>query len=137
MTALQGRSTDFLTMPDGRKISGPSLTLVIADVCELQHMQIVQDSVDHLTLRVVPGGAWDMSVEERLRQRLSLYLDPRVKVTVERVSELQIAASGKHRFVINKISPVSVESGVARLVFPATSIPPRFCLLSIVRLMPV
>lgn len=114
MTALQGRSTDFLTMPDGRKISGPSLTLVIADVGELQHMQIVQDSLDHVTLRVVPGRTWDVSVEERLRQRLSLYLDPQVKVTVERVSELQIAASGKHRFVINKVSPATVDSGVAR-----------------------
>ena len=114
MTALQGRSTDFLTMPDGRKISGPSLTLVIADVCELQHMQIVQNAPDHITLRVVPGRNWETGVEERLRQRLALYLDPRMRLTVEKCSELQIAASGKHRFVINEVSPVAAGSGAAK-----------------------
>jgi len=102
---LQGRSTDFLIMPSGRKVSGPSLTLVIADVAELQHMQIVQDAAEHIILRVVPGKGWSTSVEDTLRKRLALYLEPGVRADVEICTELEISASGKHRFVINRLKP--------------------------------
>jgi phenylacetate-CoA ligase len=102
---LQGRSTDFLIMPSGRKVSGPSLTLVIADVAELQHMQIVQDAADHIILRCVPGKGWSTSVEDTLRRRLGLYVDPGVQTDIEICTELEISASGKHRFVINRLKP--------------------------------
>ncbi len=104
LSALEGRSTDFLEMPDGRKISGPSLTLVVADVAEVQHVQIVQESATNITLRVVPGLKWEPSVATELLKRMALYLDPRITVAIELCDEMLISASGKHRFVINKMA---------------------------------
>ncbi|MEO6119996.1 MAG: hypothetical protein ABIP12_04835 [Terriglobales bacterium] len=101
---LQGRLTDFLVMPDGRQISGVALlTCVFADVSELQHVQIVQDTRDEVKLRIVPGVSYEPSVEKRLRERLQHYLQSDVRVSVELCDEVEISASGKRRFVINRI----------------------------------
>ena len=102
---LQGRLTDFLEMPDGRQISGVALlTWVFADVSELQHVQIVQDTRDEVKLKIVPGRTYEPSVEKRLRERLQHYLQSDVRVLVELCDEVEISASGKRRFVINRIS---------------------------------
>lgn len=103
---LQGRLTDFLVMPDGRQISGVALlTWVFADIGELQHVQIIQDAVDEVRLKIVPGRSYDPTVEQRLRDRLKNYLQAAVRVSVELCDEVEISASGKRRFVINRISP--------------------------------
>ncbi len=107
LEALQGRLTDFLIMPDGRQLSGVALlTWVFADVSELQHVQIVQDTRDEVKLKIVPGKSYDPSVEKRLRDRLQHYLQAEVRVTVELCDEVEISASGKRRFVVNNIPNV-------------------------------
>ncbi len=103
---LQGRLTDFLIMPDGRQISGVALlTWVFADVSELQHVQIVQDTRAEVKLKIVPGPAYEPAVEQRLRDRLQHYLQSDVRVSVELCDEVEISKSGKRRFVINNIVP--------------------------------
>lgn len=102
---LQGRLTDFLVMPDGKKVSGVALlTWVFADMRGLQHVQLVQERRDAVTMRVVPGPHYDETVERTLLERFAHFLDPRVAVNVERCGEVEISAtSGKRRFVINRI----------------------------------
>jgi phenylacetate-CoA ligase len=101
---LQGRLTDFLVMPDGRQISGVALlTWVFADIRELQHVQIIQDSRDEVKLKIVPGPTYSQTVEGRLRDRLRHYLHSEVKISVELCDEVEISASGKRRFVINRL----------------------------------
>lgn len=101
---LQGRLTDFLVMPDGSYVSGVALlTWVFADVKELQHVQIVQDAYDRITLRIVPKPSWDASVEKMLRERFARYLHPDVKIVIEQCANVEMAVSGKRRFVINQI----------------------------------
>lgn len=101
---LQGRLTDFLVMPDGRQLSGVALlTWVFADVSELQHVQLIQDTPDEVKMKIVPGRSYAPEVEHRLRERLRHYLQADVRVTVELCDEVEISASGKRRFVINRI----------------------------------
>ena len=101
---LQGRLTDFLVMPDGRQISGVALlTWVFADVSELQHVQLLQDTREEVKMKIVPGKSYAPSVEQRLRDRLQHYLPSEVRISVELCDEVEISASGKRRFVINRI----------------------------------
>jgi hypothetical protein len=79
------------------------LTWVFADVKELSHVQLVQDAVDEVLLRIVPGAGYDPSVEKLLRERLMRYLYPAVTIKTELVDDLVLASSGKRRFVINRI----------------------------------
>ena len=106
---VQGRTTDFLVLDDGRSISGPALTLVVADMEDVRQVQFVQKGPAQVTLRVVPGRAYGAATVEELRRRLGLYLNARTMLDIEAVESIQSEASGKYRFVINE----SAESGVA------------------------
>ena len=103
LAEVRGRTTDFLIMPDGTQISGPALTLVIADMPQVRQVQFVQSSANRVVLRAVPGPGYSELTRSELRQRLSLYLQNRVDLTIEEVQEIRSAPSGKYRFVINEV----------------------------------
>lgn len=100
---VQGRITDFLTLTDGRKISGPSLTLVVADMADVAQVQFVQKKIDAIVLRVVPGRGYGESTRNELRKRLDLYLKGLAVMDIEETESIQSEASGKYRFVINEM----------------------------------
>ncbi len=100
---VQGRVTDFLILPDGRRISGPALTLVVADMSEVRQVQFVQPSLYSIILRVVPGSGYGVQTGQELRKRLSHYLDRSVTLSVTEVERIATEASGKHRFVISDL----------------------------------
>jgi phenylacetate-coenzyme A ligase PaaK-like adenylate-forming protein len=99
---LQGRITDFLVLRDGRRVSGPSLTLVVADIPEVRQVQFVQKSLDRVTLRVVPGNGYGSNTAAELQRRLLLYLDGLACMEIEEVKSIPSLASGKYRFVVNE-----------------------------------
>lgn len=100
---VQGRITDFLTLADGRKISGPSLTLVVADMPDVQQVQFVQKKIDSIVLRVVPGRGYGDSTRQELRKRLGLYLQGVAIMDIEETQNIQSETSGKYRFVVNEM----------------------------------
>lgn len=100
---VQGRITDFLTLSDGRKISGPSLTLVVADMPDVQQVQFVQKKIDAVTLRVVPGKGYGDTTRAELRKRLGLYLQGLAIMDIEETQNIQSETSGKYRFVVNEM----------------------------------
>jgi len=98
---VRGRTTDFLIMPDGSRISGPSLTLVVADMSEVSQVQFVQNSEQSITLRVVPGVGYGEATRAELRKRLDLYLRGRAALDIQEAPPIASEASGKYRFVVN------------------------------------
>lgn len=100
---VQGRITDFLTLADGRKISGPSLTLVVADMPDVQQVQFVQKDVNSIVLRVVPGQGYGEATRSELRKRLGLYLQSVAIMEIEETMNIQSETSGKYRFVVNEM----------------------------------
>lgn len=101
---IQGRTTDFIFLKDGRSVSGPALTLVVSDMKEVRQVQFVQDRLEHVTLRVVPGKAYDSNTEAELRRRLGLYLQGAAEMTIASVDTIASEASGKYRFVVSKLA---------------------------------
>jgi phenylacetate-CoA ligase len=110
---LQGRITDFLILPDGRKVSGPSLTLVISDMSDVRQVQFVQKSRDAVTLRVVRGNGYGPETAAELQRRLSLYLQGVERMEIEEVESIPSMASGKHPFVVNEFQSQTVGAGDA------------------------
>ena len=99
---VQGRITDFLVLADGRHISGPALTLVVADMAEVRQVQFVQKSPEFIVLRVVPGRNYGSDTVQELRRRLDYYLDHSATVAIEEANHIASEISGKYRFVINE-----------------------------------
>jgi phenylacetate-CoA ligase len=96
---IEGRITDFLLMPDKRKISGPSLTLVVGDMPDVRQVQFVQRGPAKITLRVVPGPGYGSDTVMELRRRLDPYLRGMAELTIVSVDEIPKESSGKYRFV--------------------------------------
>ena len=100
---VHGRTTDFLELSDGSRISGPALTLVVADMADVRQVQFVQHGLTEIDLRVVPGRGYGEHTRSELRKRMSLYLGRLVNLKVEETSSIVSEGSGKYRFVISHL----------------------------------
>jgi phenylacetate-CoA ligase len=105
---VQGRITDFLLLQGGQRISGPALTLTVADMPDVRQIQFLQKSLQAIILRVVPGKNYGPHTEEELRRRLNLYLKGLTSLHVETVERITSERSGKYRFVINEVDRISL-----------------------------
>src|SRR5881227_1391792 len=94
---IQGRTTDFLELSDGRRISGPALTLVVADMPDVRQVQFVQHGLTQIELRVVPGKGYGEHTKAELRKRLSLYIGQLAQLKLSETSVIASESSGKYR----------------------------------------
>ena len=99
LARVEGRITDFLLLPDHRKVSGPSLTLVVSDMADVRQVQFLQSRPDKITLKVVPGNGYGENTAAELRRRLDPYLRGTVDLAIVCVDSIPLEASGKYRFV--------------------------------------
>jgi phenylacetate-CoA ligase len=101
---VQGRTTDFLILSDGRQISGPALTLVVSDMADVRQVQFEQRTPELVVLRVVPGKNFGPSTEQELRKRIGMYLGDGAALQIEQTDSIQSEISGKYRFVVRDSS---------------------------------
>ena len=101
LSALEGRTTDFVVAADGTVLHGLALIYVLRDLAGVQSFKIIQH--DRWSVQVLlvtePGFAPDApsQIVERFRQRLG----DTVAVTVERVATIAPEKSGKFRYVVS------------------------------------
>jgi len=98
---IEGRLDDVIVTPDGRRV-GRMDPVFKADL-SIREAQIVQEEVDLVLVRVVPGVEFGERQKEELKQRVRLRLGEQVRVEVERVKEIERTANGKFRAVVSKI----------------------------------
>ncbi len=100
---IQGRSTDFVVAQDGTVMHGLSLIYVLRDLPSVQGFKIVQTSLDHTLVQVVPGPGFDAEQERSIVNGLRRRLGAGVQVSVERVAAIAPEKSGKFRYVISHV----------------------------------
>lgn len=98
---IEGRLDDVIVTPDGRRV-GRMDPVFKADL-SIREAQIVQEQVDLVRVRVVPGAEFGARQEEELKQRVRLRLGESMRVEVERVKGIERTANGKFRAVISKV----------------------------------
>jgi phenylacetate-CoA ligase len=107
---VEGREADYVVTPCGRLISGISLTENFAVMVPgLEQVQIVQEAIDRLRLRIVRGADFGPRSEACIRSLVAERFGPGVAYECEYVGRIPQEPSGKYRFCISK---------VARPVFP-------------------
>ncbi len=104
MESVQGRIADYVVTPEGEFVSGISLTENFAMHLDgVKQVQIVQERLDHLLVRLVRGDDYTDGVLERLSELVSVRFGPRMGHAVEFVKAIEPESSGKYRFCISRL----------------------------------
>jgi len=104
MEQVTGRVADFLIKPDGSRVAGVSLIEnTLTDIPGIRQMQIVQEAIDDILLRIVPGDDCTPETSDRLLRYFQNLFGEMVRFNIENVAELKPESSGKYRFSICKV----------------------------------
>jgi phenylacetate-CoA ligase len=99
MEKVTGRTADFLVRTDGGLVAGVSLVeRTLTKIRGIEQMQIVQDDIHRITVRVVRDGAYDRKSEEELLDEFRSVFGPLVQIEVHYLERLPQSPSGKYRF---------------------------------------
>lgn len=102
--AIEGRVADFVMTPDGKYISGISLTENFAlQIPDVKQMQIVQERIDLLVFRIVKGEKYNEKTIDEINRLVQERFGPNMHYELEYVETIQSEDSGKYRFCISKI----------------------------------
>jgi phenylacetate-CoA ligase len=104
---VTGRITDFILLPDGSMVSGPSLTLLISQTPEVRQAQFIQHSLTEIELKLVPNSTYGEATAASLIERLRPYFRDQVNIRIVPVEKIPMETSGKYRFVIRAFQPTA------------------------------
>jgi phenylacetate-CoA ligase len=101
---IEGRSTDFIVAADGTVMHGLALIYVVRDLPGIAAFKIVQESLDHTRVLVVPGAGYEAANVQAIEHGIGRRLGAGVRVEVSEVAEIPSEKSGKFRYVVSRVA---------------------------------
>ena len=102
---VEGRDADYVVTPAGRLISGISLTENFAVLIHgAAQVQLIQEEVTHLRVRMVRGDEFDTTSEQQVKQLVLDTFGPTMRYDLEFVDMIPQEPSGKYRFCVSKVA---------------------------------
>jgi phenylacetate-CoA ligase len=102
---VSGRVTDFIVTPEGKLVSGASLTIyLITDIPGIRQVQIIQDTQRHLWFKLVRDGAFTEESMRKFDKKIRQFLGNSLSLDFEFVTEIPREPSGKYRFSISRVA---------------------------------
>jgi phenylacetate-CoA ligase len=98
---VTGRSLDVIETVDGRHVPGEFFPHLLKDIAPLWRFQVVQESPEKVTLKVVLRGEWPAAQRSQIEQEIREVLGPGTAFSIEPVSDIPLTAAGKLRVVVN------------------------------------
>ena len=111
LAEVQGRSTDFVVARDGTVMHGLALIYTLRELAGVEHFRIEQRSLDLTVVQVVAGPAFDDAARARIQRDFKARLGAVVEVRIESVAAIAPEASGKHRYVLSRVTPTGAATG--------------------------
>lgn len=103
MRNIQGRSTDFIVTPDGRRQHALSVIYVVRDIVGVEQFKILQEAVDDVRVLLVINENFPADGDARIVAGFHKRMGEGVRVSVEHVADIPREASGKYRYVVSKV----------------------------------
>ena len=104
LRAVDGRQTDFLMTSTGRVLHALSIIYILREMPRIRQFRVLQKSVEHVVVSIVPELAFSVADEIALVARVHGLLGPDVHVDVERVPAIATTTSGKFRYVESNVA---------------------------------
>lgn len=99
---IQGRTTDFVVAGDGTIMHGLALIYVVRDVPGISKFKIVQESIEHTRVFLVPDSRFEPESIHMIKRGFIDRLGSGVQVDVETVDHIPAESSGKFRYIVSK-----------------------------------
>ena len=103
MGQIEGRRSDFLVAASGKLVHGEYYTHLFYGFPAIRKFQLVQGSMDLVTLKLVLGEPLPEAVLQKFRRAIINSLGPNMRVDVSEVEDIPLTASGKFLFTISKV----------------------------------
>ncbi len=103
LSRIDGRRLDAIRTPDGRVLPGEFFPHMLKDVCGVRRFQVVQEAIDHFTLKLVPGPGFGSSQEAYVRREIAKVLGDEARLELERVDDIPLTPSGKFRVTVSRL----------------------------------
>jgi len=103
MDDVTTKAEDILTLKDGRVISPSVLTHPFKPLTSIEESQIVQEELDRIIVKIVPGRAFSMDDRKHLVKELRERLGDEVRIDIEIVESCPRLPSGKFKWVVSKV----------------------------------
>jgi phenylacetate-CoA ligase len=104
LESVEGRTSELLVGANGKFYSCLGPRFFGHDIVGVARMQVIQEELERVHLKIVRGQDWDPANEEKFRTRLKELLGS-VSVEFEYLEDIPPSASGKFTFTISKVSP--------------------------------
>ncbi len=101
---IEVRIGGAILLPDGRFLPWVLLSLSVYGLTQVRKTQFVQESIDRLVVRIVPGDSFSGSDRETLITNIKRYVGEGVRVDLELVEDIPREKSGKYRFVVSRVT---------------------------------
>lgn len=96
---LQGRTNDIIVLPSGKTAAGLTFYYISRSLLEstgvLKEFIIRQTGADTFVFDIVADRDLTTAEKELVKQKISLYLEPGLRITLNRVQHIERPASGK------------------------------------------
>ena len=103
LAKVEGRIADVVVLRD-RLLTPPNFTILMSDIRGIKSYQIRQDSLDELKVYIVPDTDFTEAVAQYVSDSIKKMAGDKVRVHLEKVSEIAVPESGKRRFIISSVS---------------------------------
>jgi phenylacetate-CoA ligase len=100
---IEGRVWDVITGTNGNHMVGPGW--LFRGINGIRQFQVVQDRVEELRLYVVGEADFGETERQMLVQRILSHCGKDMKIDLRLVDCIPPASSGKHRYILSKVSP--------------------------------
>jgi phenylacetate-CoA ligase len=104
--SIDGREGDVIETSSGRRMGVTLIIQLLYVICGTRYIvesQIVQDSIDHLTINYVPTDKFEKKDLDDFRSLIAKYFPSELKFDLKRVKAVERTSSGKIRPVVSRI----------------------------------
>ena len=107
MREVQGRTNDFLLLPDGGRVHDVAFAMLLRDMPGVEQFKIIQESFELTRVELVTGTSFDAEhsipkIEALFRARLG----GSTRIEIGLVPVIHPESTGKYRYVVSKIASV-------------------------------
>jgi phenylacetate-CoA ligase len=101
VTNIDGRIESYIVTPDGRQLG--RLDFLFKDSNRIEEAQLVQETLDRLSVFVVRSPGYDSSDERSLNADLRSYLGDQIRIDIEYVPKIPREPNGKFRQIVSRV----------------------------------